>query len=63
LPNPASIKLHERFGLKQTGLLPQFSWKFDRWYDLAILTGRLSELKGPPPALKSVEEVWELKRP
>lgn len=63
LPNPASIKLHERFGLKQTGLLPQFSWKFDRWYDLAILTGRLSELKGPPPALKSVTEVWELKRP
>ena len=58
LPNPASYKLHERFGLTQTGLLPQFSWKFERWYDLAILTARLGDLEGPPSPLRGVDEVW-----
>ena len=58
LPNPSSYRLHERFGLKQTGLLPQFSWKFERWYDLAILTARLGDPEAPPAALRSVEEVW-----
>lgn len=39
LPNPASIRLHERFGLAQTGTLPAFAWKFGNWYDMAIYTG------------------------
>ena len=42
LPNPASQGLHEHFGLTQTGLLPDFAWKFGRWYDVAIYTGSLS---------------------
>lgn len=60
LPNPLSIRLHEHFGLKQTGVLPQFSWKNEHWYDLAILTGQLNDSNRAPQPLKKVQEVWEL---
>lgn len=58
LPNPASIHLHERFGLQQTGILPRFSWKSERWYDLAILTGRLEDSEEPPRPITPVLEAW-----
>jgi L-amino acid N-acyltransferase len=34
LPNPASIKLHERFGLTRVGTLPKVGYKFDQWLDV-----------------------------
>ena len=34
LPNPASIKLHERFGLIRVGTLPKVGYKFDLWLDV-----------------------------
>lgn len=60
LPNPASVSLHERFGLERTGLLPHFSWKNEHWYDLAIYTGRLSDSIAPPSPTLSVLEAWKL---
>ena len=61
LPNPGSQTLHERFGLKQTGLLPNFAWKFNKWHDMGIYTGSLSfdECKQEPSPLKSVTEAWQ----
>ena len=63
LPNPASQALHQRFGLSQTGVLPRFAWKFDRWHDMAIYTGELSDdssskMTPPPERLGDVYEAW-----
>ncbi|MGO7522510.1 GNAT family N-acetyltransferase, partial [Rhizobium brockwellii] len=35
--NAASIKLHEKLGFQQVGLLPEVGTKFGRWLDLAFL--------------------------
>lgn len=59
LPNPGSQRLHERYGLQQTGVLPQFAWKFGAWHDMAIYTGALQEKPdGTPRPLRRVEEIW-----
>lgn len=34
LPNPASVALHERFGLVQAGLFREVGRKFGRWVDV-----------------------------
>ncbi|MGZ5201194.1 MAG: arsinothricin resistance N-acetyltransferase ArsN1 family B [Telluria sp.] len=33
-PNPASVRLHEKFGFEQVGLFRQVGRKFDRWVDV-----------------------------
>ena len=33
LPNPASVALHEKFGMKQVAQFKQVGFKFDRWLD------------------------------
>lgn len=35
LPNPASIKLHERCGFRAVGVFPAVGRKFDRYWDVA----------------------------
>jgi phosphinothricin acetyltransferase len=35
LPNPASIKLHERFGFQPVGVFHRVGRKFDRYWDVA----------------------------
>lgn len=34
LPNPASIKLHEAFGFRHVGTLPEVGFKHGRWIDV-----------------------------
>lgn len=41
--NSASIRLHQRLGFEQTGLMPQVGTKFGRWLDLAFLQLRLDD--------------------
>ena len=41
LPNPASIRIHEKFGLQPAGLLPRVGQKFGEWYDVGIWCGAL----------------------
>ena len=62
LPNQGSQYLHERFGLRQSGVLPNFAWKFNQWHNMAIYTGSLSpnDSNQPPKALKSVDEAWRV---
>lgn len=45
--NTASIRLHERLGFEQVGLLPQVGTKFGRWLDLAFLQLRLDDRDSP----------------
>lgn len=35
LPNPASERLHERFGFAPVGVFRDIGWKDDRWHDVA----------------------------
>ncbi|MBV7297048.1 GNAT family N-acetyltransferase [Enterovibrio paralichthyis] len=37
LPNPASIRLHEKFGFQQVGILTNVGYKFDQFHSVAIL--------------------------
>ncbi|HEY1126439.1 MAG TPA: GNAT family N-acetyltransferase, partial [Actinomycetota bacterium] len=39
--NTGSIRLHERLGFTQVGLLREVGRKFDRWLDLVFLQKRL----------------------
>ncbi|MFI5387321.1 MAG: GNAT family N-acetyltransferase [Fimbriimonadales bacterium] len=34
LPNPSSIRLHERFGFRHAGTLPSVGWKLGAWRDV-----------------------------
>ena len=38
LPNDASAAIHERYGFRRTGTLPEVGYKFDRWHDIGIWT-------------------------
>lgn len=57
LPNPASVRLHESFGLTHLGTLERVGWKFRAWHDVGMWQGLLGEAGDPPPdRLRSVEE-------
>ena len=34
LPNPASVALHERFGIRKVAHFPQVGFKFGQWHDV-----------------------------
>jgi len=34
LPNPASVALHEKFGMRKVAHFSQVGWKFERWIDV-----------------------------
>ncbi len=36
LPNPASVRLHERCGYRHTGTFERIGWKFGRWHDVGF---------------------------
>ena len=36
LPNPGSIRLHERFGYAAAGLFDEAGWKFNRYHSVAV---------------------------
>jgi L-amino acid N-acyltransferase YncA len=43
LPNDASVRMHERLGFEQVGLLPDIAEKFGRTWSTAYFTKRLGE--------------------
>jgi len=70
LPNPASVALHERMGMRRVSLLRAVGWKFGRWHDVGywqvlwdaeggvIHPGdhRTNDELGPPRPLRTVDE-------
>lgn len=40
-PNPASVRLHEKFGFEQVALFREVGRKFDRWIDVGYWQRRL----------------------
>ena len=47
LPNPASIRLHERFGFRHAGTYVQVGWKLGRWHDVGLWQRPLAEPADP----------------
>ncbi len=45
--NVASIALHEKWGFRRVGYMPQVGMKFGRWLDLALLQLELDEREAP----------------
>ena len=44
LPNPASIALHEKMGLKKVAHFERVGYKFDQWLDVGYWQGDLQEI-------------------
>jgi len=42
LPNPASIALHEKFGMKQVAHFKEVGFKFEKWLDVGYWQGKIS---------------------
>lgn len=41
LPNPRSVRLHEKYGFVRAGIMPGVGWKFNRAYDVGIWVNNL----------------------
>jgi L-amino acid N-acyltransferase YncA len=48
LPNPASVALHESFGMRRVALYEGVGFKFGTWHDVAWYGLRLSDPAGTP---------------
>jgi len=42
LPNPASVALHEKFGMTQVANFKEVGYKYDKWIDVGYWQGELS---------------------
>lgn len=42
LPNPQSIRMHEKCGFARAGVLPSVGWKFNSAYDVGIWVNNLA---------------------
>jgi L-amino acid N-acyltransferase YncA len=49
--NRASIQLHEAFGFRQVGLLPQIGYKFGKWTDSLMMQRSLGPGATTPPGV------------
>jgi len=49
LPNPKSVALHERIGMRLVGVYERVGWKFGAWHDVAWYGMRLTDPAGTPP--------------
>ena len=62
LPNPASIALHEQIGFTPVGIYRNVGYKLGAWRDVAWFQRALNPCDGPPPAIRSVEEMCRAER-
>ena len=62
LPNPASERLHERFGFQRTGGFTGVGWKFDRWHDISFWQRSLRPTDRSPAAIEPALAAWNVLR-
>jgi phosphinothricin acetyltransferase len=48
LPNPASVRLHERFGFRHAGTYEGVGYKLGRWHDVGLWQRALAAPTEPP---------------
>ena len=56
LPNEASVRLHESFGMEKCVVFRRVGWKFDRWHDVGYWQVVLSGQDEPPNGIAPVGE-------
>jgi phosphinothricin acetyltransferase len=57
LPNPASLKIHERFKFQNIGILKNAGYKCNSWHDVAFLKRTLNSPKLEPAEPRGLAEV------
>lgn len=48
LPNPASVRLHERLGFAPAGIYRRVGWKLGGWHDVGLWQRALARAETPP---------------
>lgn len=56
LPNPASVRLHEKLGFAQAGIYRQVGYKQGRWLDVGLWQRALAPATNPPTEPRTVTE-------
>jgi len=62
LPNDSSIKLHESFGFRRSGVFREVGFKNNRWIDVGIWQRELAEPTTPPTETKSFSAIGIIPR-
>ena len=57
LPNEPSVSLHNKFGYKEIGILPDAGYKSGSWYDVAIWRLELNEASPTPEKIVSIDDI------
>ena len=57
LPNEPSVSLHNKFGYKEIGILPDAGYKSGSWYDVAIWRLELEEASPTPEKIVSIDDI------
>jgi phosphinothricin acetyltransferase len=57
LPNPASVRLHEKLGFTEAGIYRQVGYKLGCWLDVGLWQRALAPATNPPTEPKPVTEV------
>ena len=57
LPNEPSVSLHNKFGYKEIGILPDAGYKPGSWYDVAIWRLKLNEASPTPEKIVSIDDI------
>jgi phosphinothricin acetyltransferase len=59
IPNPASVRLHEAFGMTRVAFFTAIGWKFGRWHDVGYWQRTLQPPGTVPGDIRPVREVVE----
>ena len=57
LPNEPSVSLHNKFGYKEIGIMPNAGYKPGSWYDVAIWRLELNEASPTPEKIVSIGDI------
>ena len=57
LPNEPRVSLHNKFGYKEIGILPDAGYKPGSWYDVAIWRLKLNEASPTPEKIVSIDDI------
>ena len=58
MPNPASVRLHEKAGFVRCGTYHRVGWKNGAWHDVGYWELQLADGVEPPRPVRPVADVW-----